>query len=164
MSKNTIHLEGRAMYDADVRGKVASVKIAVESWRKKKNAAPDEKYPNESNFFTVVGFGANAEAVGRARKGQIVVCDGSCEIVSWTSANTGKSGTTVEVHVGGKDGSFEALDWQEYRDRQKGGDGGSSAGSKRVPASGGRGPLPRGDEDEPAAGGAEFFDDSEVPF
>jgi single stranded DNA-binding protein len=163
MSKNHVILEGRCARDGEIRGKVGKFSLAVQSWRKDPKAAPDSKFPNLTNWFTVVGFGAHADTVAAVRKGQIVAVEGSVELAEWQDRTTGQTRTAIEVHVGGKDGKIAAWNWNEQRPdgpASPTASSGSPQASARVPASGGTGPLP-----QPAsqASGGEFFDD-DVPF
>lgn len=153
-NQNTITLEGRAVADGETRGRVGKFRLAVNSWRKDPNARPDSKYPNLTNWFTVVGFGERAGECADVRKGAFLRVTGSCEIVEFDDRhNPGQRRTAVEVHVG-KGGSVEPIDRQQ---QQRGSDGPPAPSGHRVPASGGAGPLPKAPE---------FFDDDDgsVPF
>lgn len=155
---NIITVVGRLGSDPQQTGAVCTLNVAVDSYRRRRDAAPSDRNQYETNWFRVVVFQKRADIYATAigfRKGDRVKASGSCEIAKWMKSETGFDGkqqsyerVSVEIHAE----ALEAAPWQ-------GRDGGG-------PPTGGGGSRPSAPAQAPApAAGASFFeDDSDIPF
>lgn len=152
-NRNFIRVQGWLASEPKATGRVTNLNLPVQSWRRKKDARPDDRYPNETNWFRVCCFSKNDLNVQAAqlRKNEQIIVEGSCEITSW-KANDGQERTQVEIHATaiyrvGRDGSTEPV---------------------AHPASGGGAFPPRAPANPaasvPTAPAADYFDDGDVPF
>lgn len=139
---NQITIRGFLSKDAESRGSVVTLNIPVNSWRKRKDAAPSDKNQQETNWFKCVCFKDVAGQVIDYRKGTLVEVTGSMEQTNWTNKE-GVKVTSWELHAK-----------QVVRIDRNAGAGGS--------AGNGGGQRAQAPQSQPAD---EYFDDdSTVPF
>lgn len=145
---NEIRITGRVFADPETRGAVVNMRVSVNSYRKKKDARPDDRYPNETNWFRCIFFRKLHDAARQFRKGDIVTITGSLELGSYWSEKDQRDVPTVEIHA-------ESIDYAERNAPMNGG-----PPRERSPAAGSRAPQAPQSNADPS-----FFDDSEgVPF
>lgn len=147
---NIITVTGRLGSDPQHTGAVVTLNLAVDSYRKRRDASPSDRNQYETNWFRIVVFAKRTDIYETAsgfRKGDRIKASGSCEIAKWMK--DGQERTTVEIHAE----ALEAAPWQG----RDGGSTGPSGGSQQRPSQPAQGSAP-------AAAGAFFEDDSDIPF
>ncbi len=94
---NTITVTGRVGTAPELRGAVARLRLAVNSYRKKKDAAPGDRDQYEANWFTVIAFRRLHDAATALSKGDLVTVTGSVELSTWEK--DGIKRESVEIHA-----------------------------------------------------------------
>lgn len=139
-ASNEIFIQGRVVADPKIRDRVVSLRVAVNSYRRQKHPR-DERYPNETNFFTVTCFSKTMDVARTLVKNDRVEVVGSLEMCEWEAAD-GQKRTSPEIHAE----TVVCLSKQGAPSRQHSEPSGPPAGQ------------------HPQAPGGDFFDDSDVPF
>lgn len=94
---NTITVTGRVGTAPELRGAVARLRLAVNSYRKKKDAPPGDRDQYETNWFTVIAFRRLHDAATALSKGDLVTVTGSVELSTWEK--DGIKRESVEIHA-----------------------------------------------------------------
>ncbi len=145
---NEIFIRGRVFDGPETRGAVVTFRVSVNSYRKKKDARPDDQYPNETNWFRVTCFRKLHDDARALRKGDICEVVGSLEFSSWEK--DGVKRESAEIHA-------DSVAKVERGSTSSG--AGSRAGSGTAQQ-----PQQRAQAAASAPAAGEFFEEDDCPF